>query len=70
MSLNNSSDYKHAQCGLNFRSDGINFLKMSYLYMSFLDDVTSLLLLPRLRLMLSKEVALLLATNVSWGSDL
>ena len=66
MSLNNSSDYKHAQCGLNFRSDGINFLKMSYLYMSFLDDVTSLLLLPdRLRLMLSKEVALLLATNVS-----
>ena len=65
MSLNNSSDYKDAQCGLNFRSDGINFLKMSYLYMSFLDDVVSLLLLPRLRLMLSRKVALPLATNVS-----
>ena len=62
MSLNNS-DYKHAQCGLNFRSDGINFLKISYLYMSFLDDVMPLLLLPRLRFMLSRKVALPLVTN-------
>ena len=42
----------------------------SYLYMSFLDDVMSLLLLPRLRFMLSRKVALPLVTNVSWGSDL
>ena len=62
MSLNNS-DYKHAQCGLNFCSDGINFLKISYLYMSFLDDVMPLLLLPRLRFMLSRKVALPLVTN-------
>ena len=65
MSLNNSSDYKHAQYGLNFRLDGINFPKMSDLYMSLLDDVMSLLLLPRLRLMFSRKVALPLVTNVS-----
>ena len=65
MRLNNSSDYKDAQGGLNFRSDGINFLQRSHLYMSFLDDVMSLLLLPRLRLMLYRKVALPLAINVS-----
>ena len=62
LSLNNSPDYNHAQCGLNFRSDSFNFLKMSYLYMSFLDDVMSLLFW--LRLMLSRNVGLPRATKI------